>query len=153
MQPSCAVPGREDSVTDQELALRQFDELEQRIAALQALAPLDVERLATDSSFAAVVERHLQVATQVAIDLGTWIIADHGWREPRTYADTFYVLGDEGFLDSALANRLAEMARYRNVLVHAYMDVSNEVTARLASEGLADLQALAARFAEEYTSP
>ncbi len=106
-----------------------------------------------DLDLAATVERHLQVAAQAAIDLGVWVVSDHGWREPRNYADTFTVLAEEGFLQRPVAYRLSEMAGYRNILVHAYVDTSHDVTVRLATEGLADLSALAARFAAEYVSP
>jgi hypothetical protein len=57
------------------------------------------------------------------------------------------------FLDRAVAFRLEDMAGYRNILVHAYTATSPEVTARLATEGLADLAELAARFAACYVSP
>ncbi len=134
-------------MSDQELALRQLVELETRIAALRALAPVVPEALAAEMNVAAVVERHLQVAVQSAVDVASWVIADRGWREPRNYADTFNVLSDEGFLERPLACRLAEMAAYRNVLVYGYTAVSHEITARFASEGLADLAELAARFA------
>ncbi len=63
----------------------------------------------------------LIVATAGAIDLCNHIVARHGGRAPRDYADCFVVLAELGVISTDLAERLKQMARFRNVLVHHYL--------------------------------
>ena len=138
---------------DEDLPLRLLNELESRVRMLQALAPVTVERLAEDTTYAAAVERHLQIAIQAAIDLAAWVISEHLWREPASYRETFEVLGEQGFLDLPTAHRLADIAGHRNALVHAYLYITPEATARYATEGLVDLTAFAQRCVAEIAGP
>ena len=41
-------------------------------------------------------------------------------RVPEEYAACFGMLGDAGLIPPALAERLKQMARFRNLLVHVY---------------------------------
>jgi uncharacterized protein YutE (UPF0331/DUF86 family) len=57
-------------------------------------------------------------AFQTSIDIATEIIAMKGFRRPQIYRDTFGILAEEGILSLELARPLADLAGFRNVLVH-----------------------------------
>jgi uncharacterized protein YutE (UPF0331/DUF86 family) len=64
-------------------------------------------------------------------------------RAPESYAEVFIALAREGVLPEDLGERLAEAARQRNFLVHAYMDIDDrKVFASLGS--IDDLRQFAA---------
>ena len=67
------------------------------------------------------------------------ICAAEGWGPPATNADAMDVLGRHRVLEPELAARLHRAVGFRNVLVHDYVDVDDDiVTQRL--EDLGDLR-------------
>jgi uncharacterized protein YutE (UPF0331/DUF86 family) len=98
--------------------------------------------LANDQQRAA-TERWLQVAVQICIDLGTQLVTEQSARPPSDYADVFKILGEKGVIPSDLAQRLADAAKQRNLIVHLYMEIDDRsVFASLAH--LDDLREFAA---------
>jgi len=68
----------------------------------------------------------IQLAVQICIDVGAHLIAELGLEPPSDYRDVFESLRGDG-LDPELAGRLAEAAGMRNILVHGYLEVDDEV--------------------------
>ena len=99
------------------------------------------------------VQHYLLLAVETLVDLGSHVISSEGFEPPRSYADIFRVLRDEGLLEAPLADRLMAMARFRNVLVHLYAEVDEERVLKILRGSLSDLDAfvdvLRARFAAE----
>ncbi|GAW91292.1 type VII toxin-antitoxin system HepT family RNase toxin [Calderihabitans maritimus] len=62
-------------------------------------------------------------------------------KAPETYAETFLLLGEEGIIDPQLAQRLAQMAKFRNLLVHGYGKVDDRRMLRSMREDLSDVEA------------
>jgi uncharacterized protein YutE (UPF0331/DUF86 family) len=84
----------------------------------------------------------VQLAIQVCIDIGAHLIAELGPKMPSDYRGVFEALCSDG-LDAGLADRLADAAGMRNVLVHGYLDVDDEAVWQ-ALEHLDDLRRFAA---------
>lgn len=60
------------------------------------------------------------------------IAASEGWGAADTNADAVRLLADHGVLEADLAQRMASAVGFRNVLVHQYADVRDDlVLARL----------------------
>jgi uncharacterized protein YutE (UPF0331/DUF86 family) len=86
------------------------------------------------------------LAAEVAIDTGQHVIASEGLKAPASFAGVFEELGRSGWLPNELAASLAAMARFRNLLVHGYADVDDDVVVgTLHSDRLDDLT----RFRQE----
>lgn len=66
-------------------------------------------------------ERNLEVAARCAIDIGQHILASLGAASPDSYRQVFLLLAQEGVVPPELAQRLAAMARFRNILAHGYV--------------------------------
>lgn len=109
-------------------------------------APLD-EYLA-DENLQAIVERRLQVAIQVCMDIASYLIAQLGLQSPDEPQNIFAVLGREGILSPALASRMVGMVRFRNILVHDYLDIDSEIVYTLLANRIGDLE----QFAQEITA-
>lgn len=90
------------------------------------------------------VERQFQVAIQAATDIAQIILAELGETVPKNYADVFTLLGQVGICPPDLTRRLVQMARFRNVLVHLYLDVDPDRVYDALQNSLPDL--------EEYAS-
>jgi uncharacterized protein YutE (UPF0331/DUF86 family) len=60
------------------------------------------------------------VSIQCAIDLANQLIAQHRLRTPETYREAFELLTEASILPRELSDKLADLAGFRNVLVHIY---------------------------------
>jgi uncharacterized protein YutE (UPF0331/DUF86 family) len=79
------------------------------------------------------------VATESAIGLCNHIVARKGERAPKDYADCFTILVELKVLDSDLASRLRQVARFRNLIVHLYGEVDHRRVYSVMREDLVDL--------------
>ena len=68
------------------------------------------------------------------------VISRNGYRVPEDYADTFSVMGEQGAFDKELTKDLANMARFRNRLVHLYWEVDDEQLYEILQERLDDFK-------------
>lgn len=93
--------------------------------------------------------RHLvQTAAQICIDLANHVAASAQLRTPTDYGDAFRVLQEQGILGEELADRMVALAGARNVIVHLYAEVDDELLSRtIRHGGLDDLDAYAAAIA------
>ncbi|MEW6244676.1 MAG: DUF86 domain-containing protein [Bacillota bacterium] len=77
----------------------------------------------------------VEAATSIAAHLCAKIVK----KVPATYADTYFLLSENGVLESELAANLAKMARFRNLLVHGYASVDNRKMLEIMRGNLGDL--------------
>jgi len=101
--------------------------LEHTIQKLTELSLTSWEDYKKNEAFRDRAERNLQVAAQVCVDIGSHIIADRGYRSPEGYADVFTVLYEKGLLPGKLAETMQQIAGFRNILVHEYLDIDNRI--------------------------
>lgn len=126
---------------DQELLTTQLAELDRRLALLEPYRDLSADDLDEEAERTAAIERHTQIAIQSGIDAAGVVITGLRLREPRTYAESFEVLGEAGLLDMALGRRLSNLARFRNILVHGYLRIDPHETEQFLRQGYSDLEA------------
>jgi uncharacterized protein YutE (UPF0331/DUF86 family) len=113
-----------------------LDQLEQiRGAGRGAYADRFERRLATQHA--------VQLAIQICVDIGAHLVADLGLRMPDDYRGIFPALAGPLGLDPTLVGRLSNAAGMRNVLVHAYLDVDDDLVWE-ALDHLDDLRRFAA---------
>ena len=88
---------------------------------------------------------------ECCIDIASHIIAVCGMGRAEEYREMFYLLGERSVINKALAERLGDMAGFRNVLVHRYGDVDNELVLAMIESELEDVvefERAVARFME-----
>ena len=99
--------------------------LEQYTGHLHTLATFSRDELLADAIKLGAAKYYLQVAIECCLDLSGHIIAAERFRAPKDYADTFKVLNEQGVFPDHFTQRLQQMARFRNLLVHLYAEVDN----------------------------
>jgi len=118
------------------------------VSALRKLRPLTYDEFAREHILVGSAERDFQVAIQAALDIGSLILAQQSARLPGEYKDIFPALADIGVLPAEFAQRLATMARFRNVLVHLYLEVDLQRVYRYLQENLGDFEDFARHVSE-----
>ena len=102
---------------------RRLDELNERLARLQALRDTTRTEFDQDPYLRDIVERNLEIAAQCCIDISHRIISLENARKPVDYYDAIMRMGELGVLPPDFARYLAPLAGLRNILVHEYLSV------------------------------
>jgi uncharacterized protein YutE (UPF0331/DUF86 family) len=85
-------------------------------------------------------ESYLRRGLEALLDLGRHILAKGFGRAANEYKAVARELGAVGVLDAAAAERLEQMAGYRNRLVHFYDEVSVQELYEICTEGTVDIE-------------
>jgi uncharacterized protein YutE (UPF0331/DUF86 family) len=129
-------------MTDRPLVEKRLAVIDTCVADLRRLARVD--QLESDVRERRFVEHTLQIAIQAALDVASHIVSDRRLGEPATNRELFFLLERDGWIDPALRGRLADMAGFRNVLVHGYDDVDLVIVRDVLTNHLGDLVRFAA---------
>jgi len=82
----------------------------------------------------------LLICIEAVASICNHLLAKTARKSPASYSECFEGLRELGVLDETLTNRLIQMARFRNILVHRYWDVEPERVLRYARENLEDFE-------------
>jgi len=124
---------------DRDKVLAQLRLLDGDLRRLREKASLAAENYLADLDAQDAVLRRFQTAVEACSNIGNHLIARLRLRVAEDYAGVFTVLGEEGILGRELAARMAELARFRNPVVHMYWRVDH---ARVFSEMAERIRAL-----------
>lgn len=133
-------------MTDQDLIEKKLNRMETAVAEIRTLGRPDL--IGSDVREERFILFTLMAGIQDAIDVAAHIIADQRFGEPRAARDLFIILGRRGVIDGPLAERLAQMVGFRNILVHEYEDLDLAIVQRIVRENLDDLLDFANRIRE-----
>ncbi len=114
-------------MVDRETVEKRLFKLEKSLRKLRELSKFSWGEYIKDEGIRDRAERNLQIAAQICIDIGSHIIADREYRPPCSYGDIFMVLAEEGLLSETLANTMKQIAGFRNILVHDYLEVDPKI--------------------------
>jgi uncharacterized protein YutE (UPF0331/DUF86 family) len=82
----------------------------------------------------------LQVSIECCLDIANHIIASEKYRSPEDYADSFRVLHEREIVPDSLINRMVEMAKFRNRIVHVYWEVDEDLIYDIIQNNLSDFE-------------
>ena len=94
------------------------------------------------------VERTLHILIEASIDIAQHIISDQKFREPANYRDTFVVLAENNIIQSKDLTQFENMASFRNLLVHYYEKVDDEIVFGIFKNNLADFDLFVEKIIE-----
>lgn len=86
------------------------------------------------------VERYLYLAIQSTIDLAEAVIAFKNFRKPATMGEAFYILNEEGIIESELTEKMVKMTGFRNVIVHDYEKIDYDIVYNILHQKLKDIE-------------
>jgi uncharacterized protein YutE (UPF0331/DUF86 family) len=82
-------------------------------------------------SFIVLIEASMNIANHICARLLN--------KAPANYAETFLLLGESGIINPDLAEKLAQMSRFRNLLVHGYAKVDDKKLLEIIRKDLIDV--------------
>jgi uncharacterized protein YutE (UPF0331/DUF86 family) len=112
-------------LVDVESVRSRLGRLDELLGELDAIRAGGHDAYMAESRTRLAAEHALQLAIQSCIDIGAHLISELGLQAPSDYRGVFASLSSAG-LDAQLAERLAQAAGMRNILVHGYLDIDDE---------------------------
>jgi uncharacterized protein YutE (UPF0331/DUF86 family) len=130
-------------VVDRERVLAKLDELDGYLRELRAVAPVRFEEyLAVEKRRAC--ERLLQVSVEAVIDTCAVLVTGLRLGLPGEEDDLFAKLGQRGVVSTAMAETLRRMKGLRNLLVHEYGRINDQLVFETLQNRLGDFDAFKA---------
>ena len=124
-------------MTDPALVRKKLAQIETYVSELRRLArPAELGQDVREERF---IEHTLQLAIQAGLDVALHIVSDDRLGEPSTNRELFDLLARAGYITSAQAAPLRDMAGFRNVLVHGYDTVDLDIVRDIVEHHLDDL--------------
>jgi len=111
---------------DTSSVVERLRKLKEYVEDLQPFAHLSLAEYLSDDERQLAVERLLQLAAQVCLDVGNYLVAYYGLRTPEKLENIFVILGREKLIPELLAQKMVGVVRFRNILVHGYLEVNPE---------------------------
>ncbi len=122
--------------------------LKSYVNILRGFENIDYEMLKKDKIKRAAVERFFHLSIETVIDICSMIVSYENLEQPDKYREVIQRLGEEGILESKFTNEFADIAGFRNILVHQYSKVDvRELHYKLANR-LGDFDKFAKQIAE-----
>ena len=139
---------------DQEVIAAKLDIIERNLDFLGEFKGMDYEEFTGSYKNVQSAKYSLLEIIECCIDIASHIIAVRGMGRAEEYRELFCLLGEHNVIEKALAERLGDMAGFRNLLVHRYGDVDNETVLAMIESELGDVvefERAVMRFMEHET--
>ncbi|MDZ7311922.1 MAG: DUF86 domain-containing protein [candidate division KSB1 bacterium] len=124
----------------------RLKKLRETIAKLETIRARGEEAYNNDDLLQSAAERALQIAVQCVLDIGNHIIAELSLPLPSDNDEIIDTLCKAGIISQELANRLAGIGGFRNVLLHDYLTLDPGRIFHEHLERLDDLRDFAAEI-------
>jgi uncharacterized protein YutE (UPF0331/DUF86 family) len=134
-------------MVDQAKLDQMLTSLKSYAAVLKRLSSTPRSEFLTDHDKIGNAKYHFVIAIESCIDIANHVIASEAYRIPKSNADSFAVLIEEGILPEDRGNSYQAMAQFRNRLVHLYWNVEDERVYEYLQTCLGDFDSFASAIA------
>jgi len=125
-------------MVNEDVIMRKLSKLREYVGELRQAKDITWERYQKNIRDRAFVERYIHIAIQTVFDIANHMISYQEWKEPETYRETFGILTSHNVLPHEKAADFENMASFRNMLVHHYDKVEDEVVYGIFKNRLGD---------------
>lgn len=124
---------------DRELVERRLAEIKGAIEELKEIGNLGLKEFLSNPYIRYAAKYLLITAIEGAFSVCNHITVRKG-RIPSSYSDCFLKLAGFEIISQDLAERLVQMAKFRNMLVHLYWRIDDEKVFEIIQEDISDLE-------------
>jgi len=122
------------------LITEKLSRLREYLDYLRAMKDTSLESFMSDFKARGAAERYLQLAIESVIDIGNEIISSLQLRRPERYREIPDILAEAKIIPSELAERIAQMIGFRNLLVHNYAVINKALEHEFLQTRLSDFE-------------
>ena len=118
----------------------KLENLREYVQKLTHLASLERKDFLSDFTKIESAKHLFQVSVECCLDVSNHIIASERFRAPKTYAEAFEILAEQGIIAKESLPTLRQMVQFRNRLVHLYWALDAEVIYDILQKDLEDFE-------------
>lgn len=126
----------------------KISDIRKYLKILERYKKYSKEEILNDIDIKGAVERYLYLAAQATIDLAEAVIAYKNFRKPATLGESFYILNEEGTIDTVLMEKLVKMTGFRNVIAHDYGKINYDIVYNVIHNGVVDIEEFLIKISE-----
>ena len=126
------------SMVNHQVILSKLGKLKEYVNELRQADDISWEKYRQSVRDRAFVERYIHLAIQTVFDIANHLISYQGWKEPETYREIFSILASNGVFPPEKLSDYQNMASFRNMLVHHYEKVEDEIVFAIFKNKLGD---------------
>ena len=128
-------------MVDKEVVKGRLLKLEEYINDLKEYENIELVKYENDKLTRRFLERTLQLAIEACLDIGNHIISDERLGVANSNAEIIKILAENGIIKGNVDNYI-KMARFRNIIVHDYVDFDSEIMFNILNNNLEDIEVL-----------
>ncbi|MCF7876647.1 DUF86 domain-containing protein [Candidatus Bipolaricaulota bacterium] len=124
---------------DEEKVLIKIDQMEGYLAELEGVLPERYQEYQGTEKKRS-TERLLQLTIEAAIDICNLIVSGLDLGLPAEENDLFDKLAEKGVITEKMKEKLYRMRGFRNILVHEYASIDDQLVFQIAKENREDFR-------------
>ena len=105
----------------------KIEQIQQFLSELPEIVPNSIEEYLSDISAKAACERYAEKIIQALIDLAFLIIREKKLQSPEDELQAFKILEINKIISTNLSERLQDAKRMRNIIVHEYGEIDDNI--------------------------
>lgn len=121
-----------------EVIENKIKKLQESLIKLNRLEKMSKKEFVSDFRNTESSKYLLQISIECCLDIANHIISSEKLRSPFDYADSFRVLNENKIVPDSLIEKLEEMAKFRNRIVHIYWEVDDNLVYEILKNYLGD---------------
>jgi len=126
-------------LVDRDLILAKAGSVQKYLSRVMEKRDIDLQIFLKDLDRQESILFNLQMAVQNCIDIAAHIISEEGFGVPGSTNEMFYLLEENGYLDSELTEKMVKAVGFRNLVVHEYGKIELKQVFEVAQEDIKDL--------------
>lgn len=124
--------------------LPRLKELEENLRILYEFKSLPFDEIRMNRKLLWGLRYGMLESLQIVIDIACAVVSFFNLGNPKSYGQCIEILGQQGYLDPELTQRLVKAVGLRNILVHEYFSVNDELVYRSLND-LKDIEEFSAQ--------
>lgn len=113
-------------MADKDKLAKRIRELENYLGQIKELQTIEKASFLSDWKIYYLVDRVLHLTIETIFSIGEMVISEYKFRKPDTYADIPKILQENRVIPEKLSDKLVDLSKFRNVLVHEYLYLDHE---------------------------
>ena len=125
---------------NERIVANRISKLREYLKVLRELQKASFEEFVSNPRIRYSVERCLHLAIECAINIGNHIISALQLRKPEEYHEISLILEENEVIPRQFAEEFVKVIRFRNILVHSYIDLDLSKVYSFLQERLGDFE-------------
>jgi len=128
-------------MVDRDLIVAKADVVKKHVDRALLKSQVSISSFLEDRDLQDIVLFNLQMAVQNCIDIAAHIISAEGYGVPGSNNEMFYLLEENGFLETFMVEKMIKAVGFRNLVVHEYGKLDMKEAYEISRNDIRDLLA------------